>query len=89
MNPKKKTTKLILTPVKELPKRTYGAKTHDIIGTLETFMDMNCKIAKIELGIGDYANLNVAADAFQNVITRHGYPFKVSRRDGGLYLIKK
>ena len=85
-----KRSKLILTPVKELPKREYNSTwQHDMIGTLEAFESMACKIAQVKIDEFDFANIDVARRALDFAIREHSYPFKVCIRNGGLYLIKK
>lgn len=81
---------LILTPVEKLPKREHNpTQQHDMIGILNGFMAMSAKIAQVQFGGTDFANVTVAYQCIFNAVKLHGYPVKVCIRNGGLYLIKK
>lgn len=72
--------------VKEVP----GAKrNHRLKDMWDEFIASNMKMAKVDLDEDEYSCLSVAASVMAVSIKRYGYPIRLIRRDGNIYLIRK
>lgn len=72
--------------VKEIP---CYKRNHRLKDMWDEFIASNMKMAKVDLDIDEYSNLSVAASVMAVSIKRYGYPIKLVRRDGNIYLVRK
>lgn len=73
--------------VERLPEKRRPKKS--LKNLFNEFMNMNIKLAKVDLNERDYKSVAVAYSVLRNAAKKHDYPIKVYLRDGNVYFMRR
>ena len=73
--------------VERMPERRRPKKS--LKNRFDEFMNMNVKLAKVDLTENDYKSVKVGYGVLHTAAKHYGYPIEVHLRDGKLYFERR